>query len=127
MEMDDPRYWEMLIKRSLSRFFLLSALYQRPMHGYELGRAIGDCCAGCCEPTDAAIYPALRELLEGGYVDCRSEATGARKRKVCSLAEKGLQAYRVAAEAWSRVIPSLTEATEQAMQTESRRRDATKE
>lgn len=126
MEMDDPRYWEMLIKRSLSRFFLLSALYQRPMHGYELGRAIGDSCSGCCEPTDAAIYPALRELLEGGYIDCRSEATGARERKVCSLTEKGLQAYRVAAEAWSRVMPCLAEAAEQAMQPQFGRRDATK-
>lgn len=115
MEMDDPQYWEMLIKRSLSRFFMLSALAQGPRHGYELRKAVYDCCAGCCEPSAAAIYPAIRELLDGGYVECRTEVVGARERKVCTLTEKGFHAYRVASEAWSKVVPSLAEATGQAM------------
>ena len=112
MGIDDIEYWDMLIKRSVSRFFLLSALCAGPMHGYELGRSIKETCAGCCEPSDAAIYPALRELLEGGYIDCRTESVGGRERKVCSLTDRGLQAYRVAAEAWSRVIPYLEKAAQ---------------
>ena len=55
MEFDRKGYWEMLINRSVSRFFLLAALHQRAMHGYELAKAISGACRGCCEPSDAMI------------------------------------------------------------------------
>ncbi len=122
MTMDDPKYWEMLIKRSLSRYFMLSALAQGPRHGYELRKAVYQCCSGCCEPSAAAIYPAIRELLDGGYVECRTVVVGARERKVCTLTEKGFHAYRVASEAWARVVPSLAEATAYTAQPETERR-----
>jgi DNA-binding PadR family transcriptional regulator len=110
MEFDHRDYWEMLINRSVSRFFLLAALHQRAMHGYELAKAIAEACRGCCEPSDAMIYPALHDLLEGGYVVCEVEAQGARQRKVCRLSEKGEEAYRAAAGAWQRIMPALEEA-----------------
>lgn len=109
-ELDSTDYWEMLINRSVSRFFLLAALNDRPMHGYELARAISGACGGCCEPTDAMIYPAIHDLTEGGYIECRVEAQGARQRKVCRLTEKGREAFRAAAEAWSRILPHIDEA-----------------
>ena len=116
MDMEDPQYWDMLIRRSVSRFFLLRALYERPMHGYEIGRSVRDACCGCCDPSDAMIYPALRELLDGGYIDCREERERGRVRKVCTLTEKGLAAYRAAAAEWRRVIPHLAEAAGQAVE-----------
>ena len=103
-------YWEMLINRSMARFLLLASLHRRPMHGYELARAISEACGGCCEPSDAMIYPALRDLLEGGYVVCVVEAQGARQRKVCRLSEKGEEAYRAAAGAWQSILPALQQA-----------------
>ena len=109
-ELSKAAYWEMLINRSASRFFLLAALSERPMHGYELGRAIGRACGGCCEPTDAMIYPAIRELTEGGYMVCAVQTQGARQRKVCRLTDKGQQAFRAAAEAWGRILPHIDEA-----------------
>ena len=112
MSMDEPKYWERLVNRSLCRFFLLRALWQKPMHGYEIGKFISEACSGCCQPTDAMIYPTLRELLEGGYIECHTEATGGRERKVYSLTEKGMGSYRVAAEAWQKAIPYLLEAAE---------------
>jgi len=110
MEFDNKQYWEMLINRSVSRFFLLAALHRRAAHGYELAKAIAEACRGCCEPSDAMIYPALRDLLEGGYVECIVEARGARQRKVCCLTEKGQEAYRAAATAWQSIIPALRQA-----------------
>ncbi len=108
--MDRRAYWDNLIARSASRFFLLASLARRPMHGYELARAIADACDNCCEPSDAMIYPAIRDLSEGGYVVCREEAQGGRKRKVCELTERGWEAYHAAAEAWGRVLPHLSRA-----------------
>lgn len=115
MEFDRKEYWEMLINRSVSRFFLLAALNQRAMHGYELAKAISEACEGCCEPSDAMIYPALRDLLDGGYVECLVEAQGARQRKVCRLTEKGQEAYRAGAEAWQRIIPAVSQAVTDAL------------
>jgi len=119
MGLENPQYWDMLIRRSLSRFFLLRALHERPMHGYEIGKAVRDACHGCCDPSDAMIYPALRELLEGGYIDCREERDGGRVRKVCSLTQRGLAAYEAAAAEWRKVLPHLAEA---ATQTQSEHR-----
>ena len=115
MEFDSKQYWEMLINRSVSRFFLLAALNQRAMHGYELAKAISAACEGCCEPSDAMIYPALRDQMEGGYVDCLVEAQGARQRKVCRLTEKGQEAYRAAAASWQSIIPALHRAVTDAL------------
>ena len=107
MDLCDRNYWETLIGKGAARFFLLAALSRRPMHGYELAKAITIACNGCCEPSDAMIYPAIRELSDGGYIECREEATGARRRNVCHLTEKGREAYRAAAEAWAFVLPCI--------------------
>jgi PadR family transcriptional regulator PadR len=115
MERQRDTYWEMLINRSVQRFFLLWALHQRPMHGYELARTIKSACAGCCEPTDAMIYPALHDLIDGGHVECREETVNGRRRKVCRLTDRGEEAYREAAAAWQRVMGPLGEAVETAL------------
>ena len=113
-DMDKPGYWEMLIRRGATRFFLLATLNERPMHGYEIAKAMRAACAGCCDPSDAMIYPALHDLQEGGYIDCEVEATGNRERKVCHLTERGHAAYRAAAEAWMRIMPPLARAVKAA-------------
>jgi len=105
-DLTEEKYWDMLNRKSVSRFFLLAALSDRPQHGYELRRSIGQCCPGA-EPTDAMIYPTLKILLEGGYIACDIDSSGARDRKVCSLTPKGEAAYAAAARAWARMLPWL--------------------
>lgn len=105
--LEDPKYWLGTIARGSARFFLLAALSGRPMHGYQLARAIAQSCGGCCEPSDAMIYPTIRELEEGGYISCWVESQGARRRRVCRLTERGMRAYRTAAAAWAGIIPFL--------------------
>lgn len=111
MMMDNIGYWERLISRSMCRFFLFYALRQKPMHGYELGKSIARACPGCCQPTDAMIYPTLHELLESGYIKCHTESKGGRERKVYTLTHKGMESYTAAAEAWNKALPYLVEAT----------------
>ncbi|MEX1255307.1 MAG: PadR family transcriptional regulator [Dehalococcoidia bacterium] len=109
-DLTDKTYWRMLASRGTGRFLVLAALNERPRHGYELARAVTIACDGCCEPSDAMIYPTIRELLEGGYIVCRTEAQGNRQRKVCELTDRGRDAYRAAAEVWSAVLPALQDA-----------------
>lgn len=112
--METQAYWDLLINRSVSRFFLLAALAREPMHGYQLGKAVEETTGACCSPSAATIYPTLRELVEGGYILCEVEHTGARERKVCALTPKGRAAYQTAARAWLRILPFLQQATEDA-------------
>jgi len=51
---------------------------------------------------DAAVYPALRDLVDGGYLDCRREEVDGERRHVCRLTAKGKEAYLSAAGAWER-------------------------
>ena len=111
-DLTDKAYWRMLASRGSGRFLVLAALYERPRHGYELARAVAVACDGCCEPSDAMIYPTIKELTEGGYVVCRTELQGQRQRNVCELTDRGRAAYRAAAEVWSAVVPALREAVE---------------
>ncbi|MCH8346789.1 MAG: PadR family transcriptional regulator [Chloroflexi bacterium] len=110
-DLTDRGYWRVLASRGVGRFLVLAALHERPRHGYELARAVTQACDGCCEPTDAMIYPTIRELSEGGYITCDVERTGARERKVCELTPKGREAYRTAASSWRRILPYLDQAT----------------
>ncbi len=52
---------------------------------------------------DALVYPALRDLVDGGYLDCRREVVEGERRHVCSLTEKGKEAYLAAERAWERI------------------------
>jgi len=113
--MQTEAYWENLVKRSLCRFFLLSQLAKGPVHGYRLNQAIKDACQGCCEPTEAMVYSTMKELMEGGYVECRTEEHQGRKRRVCWLTPVGEESFRAAARVWQRTLPAVGEAVDQAL------------
>ena len=100
-------YWNGTIKMSLSKFFILNVLHQRPMHGYDIARAVEKTTKGCCSPTEGTIYPALREFEEGGYVTSEAEVVSGRERKVYTLTDKGRQAFQVAVGAWMEVTQVL--------------------
>ncbi len=118
-DLTEKSYWQTLASRGVGRFLVLAALNERPRHGYELARAVTEACDGCCEPTDAMIYPTIRELTDGGYITCHTETQGQRQRKVCELTDRGRAAYRAAAEVWSSVVPALQDAIEAGMKLEA--------
>jgi DNA-binding PadR family transcriptional regulator len=103
----DRLYWNGIIKMSLSKFFILSVLRARPMHGYEIARQVECSTKGCCAPTEGTIYPVLREFEEGGYVTAHMEMVSGRNRKVYTLTEKGREAFSVATKAWIEVSEQI--------------------
>ena len=112
--MQDEAYWENLVKRSLCRFLLLSELAKGPVHGYGLNRAIQEACQGCCQPTEVMVYSTMKELMEGGYLECRLESQGGRRRRVCWLTPSGEQAFQAAARVWEKMLPKVQQSVEQA-------------
>ena len=45
-------YWNGTIKMSLSKFFILRVLHDRPMHGYEIAQQVQRITGGCCSPAE---------------------------------------------------------------------------
>ena len=102
-------YWAGTIKMSLSKFFILRVLHDRPLHGYDVARAVERATNGCCSPTEGTIYPVLREFEEGGYVASETAVVSGRQRKTYTLTDKGREAFCVAVEAWMDVTRALVE------------------
>lgn len=85
---------------SMSKFFVLCVITNKPMHGYEINKAVERITNGCCAPTPGALYPVLREFEEGGYVTYHEETVSGRARKIYAITEKGKEAFDVAAKTW---------------------------
>lgn len=108
----DPVYWNGLIKMSLSKFFILRALHERPMHGYQIARAVEATTRGCCSPGEGTIYPVLKDFQAGGYVTSHSQTVNGRERRVYALTARGRAAFKVAVGAWLGIAQSLKESQE---------------
>ena len=91
----DEAYWENLVKHSLCRFLLLAQLAKGTLHGYGFNQTIKATCQGCCEPTEAMVYSTMKELMHGGYVNCRMEENRGRQRPV-----------------WRKMLPKIDETVE---------------
>ena len=55
------------------RFVILALLAEKPSHGYELIKEIGDKSKGQYTPSAGVIYPTLTFLQEGGFATVTSE------------------------------------------------------
>lgn len=67
------------------KFALLELLQERPMHGYEMMKALEEKSGGFYTPSPGSIYPTLQMLEEGGYVT-GNEVEG---KKVYSITDAG--------------------------------------
>jgi DNA-binding PadR family transcriptional regulator len=67
------------------KFALLELLQERPMHGYEMMKALEEKSGGFYTPSPGSIYPTLQMLEDGGQVTS-SEVEG---KKVYSITDAG--------------------------------------
>ena len=64
---------------------VLHLLEDRPMHGYEIIKAIEERYHGFYKPSAGAIYPALRALLRKGFLS----VSGEERRKTYRITREG--------------------------------------
>lgn len=67
------------------KYALLWLLQERPMHGYEMIKALEERSGGFYSPSPGSIYPTLQMLEEGGFVTS-SEVEG---KKVYTITDAG--------------------------------------
>ena len=100
-------YWNGTIRMSLSKFFILCVLQERPLHGYDIAKEVERRTEGCCSPREGTIYPVLKQFADGGYVTFESEIVAGRERKIYAFTEKGREAFRVGLGEWMKMTKSL--------------------
>lgn len=69
-------------------YVILHLIAEKPRHGYEIIKAIGEMASGAYSPSPGTIYPSLTLLEEQGYVTSEAEAS---KKRYAITAEG--QAY----------------------------------
>ncbi len=76
-----------LFDRGDLKYVILELLRDRPMHGYEVMRALEDRSRGAYTASPGSVYPVLQSLEDDGYVRS-AEADG---RKVYTITDAGLE------------------------------------
>jgi DNA-binding PadR family transcriptional regulator len=79
------------------RLLMLALIEQRPRHGYELMKEIGDQFAGTYSPSPGVIYPTLAWLDDMGYASI-SSGTGRKQYSITPEGSAFLVANRAAAD-----------------------------
>ncbi len=114
MKLTEINYWKSLINIGLTRIMVLKVLSKGPNYGYGILKDLESITSGCCIPTYGTIYPILKELTREGYTEVNEDKQlkGAQKRRVYTLTSSGIEAYKVALEAWRTTIPYIYKAIE---------------
>jgi DNA-binding PadR family transcriptional regulator len=114
MDLTDLNYWKSLINIGLTKVLVLKVLSKGPNHGYGVLKELESITSGCCVPTFGTIYPILKELAKQGYAQVSEDKQlkGAQKRQVYTITPLGVEAYKVALEAWRSTIPYIYRAIE---------------
>ena len=68
------------------KYVILGLLEERPMHGYEVMRALEEESGGCYTASPGSVYPTLQMLEDRGYVASEQEDG----KRVYRITEEGL-------------------------------------
>jgi DNA-binding PadR family transcriptional regulator len=68
---------------------VLGLLKDRPMHGYQLSRELGESLGGLWRVSYGSLYPTLRRLERDGAIESEGDVRGARRKKVYRITPKG--------------------------------------
>jgi PadR family transcriptional regulator PadR len=88
---------------------LLKLLDRRPMHGYELVRAIEQATSQRLEFGEGCIYPVLHRLEQQGALASRREAVGGRTRLVYRLTPAGRKRLAESITSWQRIVAAVNQ------------------
>ncbi|HEV2951278.1 MAG TPA: helix-turn-helix transcriptional regulator [Actinomycetota bacterium] len=73
---------------------VLGLLKERPIHGYQLSRELGDSLGGLWRVSYGSLYPTLRRLERDGAIESEAaDERGARRKKVYRITPRGEQIF----------------------------------
>ena len=96
------------LKRGSTELLILALLEDRPRHGYEIGRLIGERSAGAINFHVASLYPTLYRLERRGLIQGRwVEKSGARRRRFYRITAEGQTVLDAQRRSWSAFFAAL--------------------
>lgn len=98
---------EKVIKGSLSTVILQLLTNNGKMYGYEITKAVFDASKGKTKITEAALYPTLHKLQEGGFLKVTMKNVQGRERKYYTLTKAGKNEAAIQLENIKSAIASL--------------------
>ena len=88
--MESPRAVSKELKKGSADLIVLALIEDRPRHGYEIGRLIGERSHGALNYHVASLYPTLYRLEDHGLIEGRwVEKAGQRRRRYYRLTAGG--------------------------------------
>ena len=85
-----------------SRFYILTILYEKPSHGYEILRIFQTRLRKKVSPS--LVYPFLQQLERKGFVKHRVKKIGEKKKKVFELTDDGKELCTVLFKRFSNLV-----------------------
>ena len=98
------------------KYVILRVLKQKPMHGYEVMRALEEESGGWYKASPGSIYPTLQMLEDQGLVIAR-EAAG---KKVYSVTEAGIKHLEENSDVVDEIADRISDFTNRFFRTEMR-------
>jgi transcriptional regulator len=96
------------VKKGSAEVLILALVEERPRHGYEISKLIGERSEGLLTFNVASLYPLLyrlesRELIEGRWV----EKAGQRRRRYYRITTEGKRVLARQRSHWHRFVCAL--------------------
>ena len=95
-------------KKGSAELLILSLLEDRPRHGYEISRQIGERSQGALNYHVASLYPTLYRLEDQGVIEGRwVEKAGQRRRRYYKLTASGRTRLKKERSGWQQFFVAL--------------------
>ncbi len=98
------------------KYVILELLSRKPMHGYEVMRALEQESNGCYSASPGSVYPTLQMLQDQGFVTCE-EKEG---KKTYSITDEGHEFLKQNGDILDDIVCRVTDFTDRFFRTEMR-------
>ena len=104
----DSRTVSKELKKGSADLLILALVEDRPRHGYEIGRLIGERSRGALSYHVASLYPTLYRLEDRGFIEGRwVEKAGQRRRRYYRLTAAGRKTLARERSAWQNFVLAI--------------------
>ncbi len=77
------------LRKGTLKLLILEALNEKPMHAYEIIKAIEKKFHGIYKPSPGSLYPVLKQLLESGMISMEEKDD----KKIYIITDKGKETF----------------------------------
>ena len=84
-----------VFERGDLKFVILRMVSEKPMHGYEVMRALEEESGGCYKPSPGSVYPTLQMLEDEGLVRSKEEEGGKKTYEITDQGREYIIEYKM--------------------------------